>query len=418
MLILLLAIASNAINTNTSNNRVRFTTAGFPLETFKGVMKIRTFTSPDCSFDAVIQALNSANVSVFIEMYSFSNPFILDVLKDLSSKGVNIRIILQKHHVSSFENEYTFWAAYQLNQSGAHVYWANETEFRYTHAKFVIIDNKTVLIESENWAKSGIPKDPTYGNRGWGVIIENNALADYFLDVFLYDLSLADPYGPEEEPGTPVSYAVSSGNYEPHFSLHTYNEYVEVTPVLSPDFSEELIIDLINSANETIYIEQMYIYSDLTGIIDALINAKQKGVDVRIILDPRSSENNETAEILTQHGIWVAYANTSYYGSPYIFVTMHNKGVIVDGKIVLISSINWSPTSLRENREVGVLIKNEHVAQYYEEIFNYDWQLAAEILYGEAPQPSPGPSIPSGIGIIALIAIIIIIIGILIARRR
>ncbi len=51
----------------------------------------------------------------------------------------------------------------------------------------------------------------------------------------------------------------------------------------------------------------------------------------------------------------------------------HNKGIIVDGKIVLVCSINWSPTSVRKNREAGLIIENEQVAQYYTQLFLNDW---------------------------------------------
>lgn len=364
-----------------------------PIETFKGTMKIETFASPDCSYAALIETLNSTNTSLFIEMYSFSHPYILDVIGNLSVKGVNIIIILQKNHASYFENNYTYWVAWQLYQRNVHVYWANSTEFRYTHAKFVIIDNKTIIVESENWAKLGIPKNPTYGNRGWGIIIENTDVADYFLDVFLYDLSIATPYSTSESHGTSVSYTVPSGSYKPKFNVESFNEYVEVIPVFSPDFSENLIIQLINSANVSLYIEQMYIYSSLTDIVNAIISAKQRGVDVKIILDPRSTQNNQTAQMLLPYNISMAYANTSEYPSPHAFETMHNKGMIIDGKIVLISSINWSPTSLRDNREAGVIVKNAHIAQYYQDIFDYDWQQAKEYLSGGGEAP-PGEETP------------------------
>jgi len=379
--------------------------------TFKGKMRITTFASPDSSFEAVIDALNSTNTSLFIEMYSFSNPYILDVLGNLSAKGVNINIILHRYHASYYENEYTYWTAYELYDRGINVYWANSTEFRYTHAKFAIIDNTTVLIESENWAKSGVPKNPTYGNRGWGVVIENTELADYFLDVFFNDLAIAEPYDPSTaDHGTPVSYIVQSGHYTPIAEVETINEYAEVTPILSPDFSESLIIQLINSANESLYIEQMYIYSELEDIINAITSAKNRGVDVKIILDPRSSENNETAQILIQHNISVAYANTSYYGSPHLFETMHNKGMIIDEKIVLVSSINWSPTSLRDNREAGVIIKNTKVAQYFTRLFEADWETAAEYLYG-APEPeeTPQPSWIEQYGWVVLLVVLIVL---------
>ncbi|RCV65167.1 Phosphatidylserine/phosphatidylglycerophosphate/cardiolipin synthase [Methanophagales archaeon] len=51
----------------------------------------------------------------------------------------------------------------------------------------------------------------------------------------------------------------------------------------------------------------------------------------------------------------------------------HNKGVIVDRNKVLISSINWNENSARKNREVGVIIENDAVGEYYTRVFLYDW---------------------------------------------
>lgn len=52
---------------------------------------------------------------------------------------------------------------------------------------------------------------------------------------------------------------------------------------------------------------------------------------------------------------------------------LHNKGMIVDMKYVLISSINWNYNSPNNNREAGIIIKNEESSEYFSEIFQYDW---------------------------------------------
>ena len=54
--------------------------------------------------------------------------------------------------------------------------------------------------------------------------------------------------------------------------------------------------------------------------------------------------------------------------------------MIVDNKSVLISSINWNENSVRRNREAGIIIENENVAEYYAEVFFYDWNLEAPAL--------------------------------------
>ena len=42
-------------------------------------------------------------------------------------------------------------------------------------------------FSSENWKSSGIPVDPSYGNRGWGIVVRDRNLAGYFELVFLKD---------------------------------------------------------------------------------------------------------------------------------------------------------------------------------------------------------------------------------------
>jgi phosphatidylserine/phosphatidylglycerophosphate/cardiolipin synthase-like enzyme len=75
---------------------------------------------------------------------------------------------------------------------------------------------------------------------------------------------------------------------------------------------------------------------------------------------------------LEYYGVEVGYISSE----DYVFSTMHNKGVIVDNTSVLVSSINWNEHSVMRNREVGIIISNESVAQYYAQVFFYDWDIS------------------------------------------
>ncbi len=55
------------------------------------------------------------------------------------------------------------------------------------------------------------------------------------------------------------------------------------------------------------------------------------------------------------------------------FSKVHNKGLIIDGRTVLISSINGSENSMKGNRETAVLVTSPRVAAYYRHLFFYDW---------------------------------------------
>jgi len=52
---------------------------------------------------------------------------------------------------------------------------------------------------------------------------------------------------------------------------------------------------------------------------------------------------------------------------------LHNKGVIIDGESVLVSSINWGDNSILRNREMGLIIHSQQVTQPYMDSFWEDW---------------------------------------------
>lgn len=54
---------------------------------------------------------------------------------------------------------------------------------------------------------------------------------------------------------------------------------------------------------------------------------------------------------------------------------LHNKGVIVDGELTLVSSINWGQGAVFRNREAGVIIHSPEVADYFTRVFLWDWDL-------------------------------------------
>jgi len=52
---------------------------------------------------------------------------------------------------------------------------------------------------------------------------------------------------------------------------------------------------------------------------------------------------------------------------------VHNKGFIVDSRTVVVSSQNFSPAGIEENRDAGVIIESAEIANCFEAIFLSDW---------------------------------------------
>jgi phosphatidylserine/phosphatidylglycerophosphate/cardiolipin synthase-like enzyme len=102
-------------------------------------------------------------------------------------------------------------------------------------------------------------------------------------------------------------------------------------------------------------------------IISDLIEAKRRGVDVKLILDAsnwnlnNTRQNKMVADSLQRAGVDV-------YFDP-LNVTTHNKMILIDGEITILGSHNWSYYALERNNEVSVLIRSKEVTRAFERVF-------------------------------------------------
>jgi len=77
------------------------------------------------------------------------------------------------------------------------------------------------------------------------------------------------------------------------------------------------------------------------------------------------SKTNNAFNLLKDRGINIIYDSRS--------VTTHSKLVIIDGRIVILGSTNFSYYGLEKNNEANVLIESEKISEQYEAYFNDLW---------------------------------------------
>jgi phosphatidylserine/phosphatidylglycerophosphate/cardiolipin synthase-like enzyme len=167
-----------------------------------------------------------------------------------------------------------------------------------------------------------------------------------------------------------------------HVAARKFTGTFKITPLLTPDTLPgstsgqylSNIIRLIKSAQEKLYIQLQYIESSKgSGPYDTLLQAiadrVRAGVDVRLIEDLRFGE--KWAEKMKSIGVDLT-ANIALQQS------VHNKGFVVDSRIVVVSSQNFSPAGVQTNRDAGLIIENQKIAQYFEQVFLSDWKTQAK----------------------------------------
>lgn len=126
-----------------------------------------------------------------------------------------------------------------------------------------------------------------------------------------------------------------------------------------------LLLDAINEANNTLDIA-IYNFED-KEIAQVILNAHNRGVNVRIITDASKAKKNDQAAILnefSQNNIDVKI-NTAR--------KMHLKTAIIDDRLIVTGSYNFTEASADENLEQLMILSNEELAQEWTGIFADLW---------------------------------------------
>ena len=110
-------------------------------------------------------------------------------------------------------------------------------------------------------------------------------------------------------------------------------------------------------------------------LVDELIKAHERGIKVEVVLDQNVDFVNQRHESdwlgkvrsfraykqLKEAGVAVHYDEISTY--------THAKAIVIDEKIVILGSTNWTQTSLQRSIETNVLINSAEAARSYLEYF-------------------------------------------------
>jgi len=261
------------------------------------------------------------------------------------------------------------------------------------HIKVAVRDGNTFWLSSGNWQSSNQPNvhpfvdhpeklPPGFQrkyNRDYHAIIANEKLAAIYEFYIKRDFELSaeqagetvsfaapDLFIPEEEEEA-VDFAAAPQFFKPL----RLNREVSVQPLLTPDNYAQNALKLIKSAKKSVWFQNQYInfrgtdddFSEFRLLIGALKDKIDKGLDVRIIC--RDMMKQESLDVL----IALDFPKEVFRFQP----ACHNKTIIIDGKVVMFGSHNWSNEGVKTNRDASLVFDDEEIAAYLAQVYDYDW---------------------------------------------
>ncbi|MGA9347330.1 MAG: phospholipase D-like domain-containing protein [Anaerolineae bacterium] len=232
------------------------------------------------------------------------------------------------------------------------------------HNKFAIVDGRAVWTGSCNLSDAG-----TGGyNANAAVIVHSDAVASWYSEEF-ERMFVSELFHRRKVGKVPQS-------------VRTLNmadgESLEVA--FSPQDSVywNLIRPMLRSSKKSIDIGVFFLTHKL--ITADLIDAHQRGVKVRVIIDATAAKDDYTKhEILRVAGIPVKVEN---WGGK-----MHMKCALIDGRTLITGSMNWTSAGEYNNDENTIVINSERIGRQFASLYEGMWHSIPDRWLTDRPDP-------------------------------
>lgn len=382
---------------------------------------------PDNNRELLLSVISSAKSDLIINIYDFSEKKIADALiariRD-RKQPVQVEILIDGQPVRGMSLEGKRVIARLARAMTAskdprhriHILASDpvagiKRRFRFDHAKYVIADGKRVFATSENFTPTGHGAPGLVGNRGWDVALEDPDLVRELTAIFRSDINPDSNDIYTVKPGDPVParWRAMGASRPPHppkkrtlppLPLGSGN--VRKVELFTSPNALPGVLRVVQAARKRLDLEQMSFPSSWkekgpkiypNPWVVEVIKASQKRVETRVLLnddrvfarpdDPvgKKFANHVTAQSLNEialcHKLPLEARIVDIKAAEITYI--HNKGTIVDESIAVVSSVNGTLNSIRNNREVALVLHSQAAARYFRKAFEVDWQASDSV---------------------------------------
>jgi phosphatidylserine/phosphatidylglycerophosphate/cardiolipin synthase-like enzyme len=273
---------------------------------------VQLLIEPDAGRAAVLDLLASARRSLWMEMYLLTDDDAIAAVAGRAAAGCDVRVVLEP---APYQQAGANQAAFdRLAAAGVDVRWSL-SRFTYTHAKAFTVDHVRLAVLTLNLTGAGLS-----GNREYVAVDDDAADVGAAEAIFA-----ADATGAEAPPAGRL--------------------------VTSPESSRPVLLALLAGARSGLALET----EELTdgAVLSALLDARARGVAVTLAWPGPADGAGTPFTALAAAGAVVRVVTAP---------AIHGKVVVADGRTLYLGSANLTPTSLDDNRELGLLLAQPEAA--------------------------------------------------------
>jgi cardiolipin synthase A/B len=329
---------------------------------------VESIPNGDRFYEEELQAIASARSSVNLEAYIVQRgdiaKRIIAALTERQRHGVQVRFVVDA--MGSLTTPKLYFK--ELRAAGGKVEFYHPMRWNTwmrsnnrTHRELMIVDGSTGFIGgagiADQWWKDEPPKDPRWRDEVFRVKGDAvRALQSTFVENWLEasgELLAGEMFYPPQSPsGTATSMVVTS------------------TPSQGGSTRARVLFQtLVASAHKSIQITTPYFLPD-TSLREELVKARQRGVEVRILLPGGKSDHLMTrASSRRVYGPLLLSGAEIYEYQPSM---VHAKIMVVDGLWSVVGSTNFDNRSFGLNDEVNLVTLDPELAKQLRSQFDTD----------------------------------------------
>ena len=296
----------------------------------------------------LIEKINAAQTSIHIASFEFDLTPVADALIAAKQRGVDVRWVTDDEHGLEADGEPGHGQFAMLEQAGIEV--RSDTRSALMHNKFWIFDNQIVWTGSTNITENGIFKQDNNT-----IVIQSPPLAA------IYEREFQEMWDGKFGPTSPSTLDEQITNVN---GSQIVVVFTSEDPAL-----EQGIIPIVKSATQSIRF-MTFSFTDFP-LAEAMIERSKNGVDVSGVFE-RVGSDTEASELKT---LICADVPARRDGNPSF---LHHKVIVIDERIVVTGSMNYSTNAEESNDENVLIIDNAEIARLYIQEFGRVWNLAAE----------------------------------------
>lgn len=288
---------------------------------------------PDDSPRAILDAVNGAKKSLRIKMFVFSDPDLLNAVVAARKRGVDVKVMLNPARRNGADDNAD--SRKLLVAAGVEVADSNP-EFGLTHEKSMVVDDETAFVKSLNWVTENLNE-----TRDYAVITNHHHEVEEIANCFEADWN-RKPFVPPAD--SHLIWCKGDGRAR--------------------------IAHFIDSVKHTLFVQNER-YQDAV-IIERIVRASVRGVKVHVMARPPHTLKKEKMiegvgglRIMSDVGVKIHKLKN---------LRLHGKMLLADGERAIVGSINLTPGSFDDRRELAIEIRDEEVVQRLLKVAEHDWE--------------------------------------------